>query len=51
MNKWINEESLKHLMFELERHKKHASRQATARAAYRIEENELLARLKLHLKW
>jgi len=50
VDKWINEESLKHLMFELEQHKKHAPRQPTERAAYWLEENELVARLKLHLK-
>ena len=50
MDKWINAESLQHCMFEVEQHKKNSPRSLPELAAYRQTENELCARLKLHME-
>ena len=50
MDKWINEETLQHLMFEVKQHKKNSPRSLPELAAYREMESELCARLKLHME-
>ena len=50
MDKWINAESLKQLKTEVEEHKKNLPLHRSELAAYREKEDELLARLKLHME-
>ena len=49
MDNWINAESLKQLRTEVEEHKKNLPLYRSELAAYREKEDELLARVKLHM--